>query len=354
MTIAAGIVTYFTNDNDCHATNSCPNECKYCTYGEMGDLELKINEFEQNGFSLTIPNPELDASMLAAELDVERHSWMLSGKPETNAYRGVYNRTAVKACTIRSEYTYDRMDCKIFCESTADVTHPFGGMCYYEGFRSPAEVTHDASNDAYRQSSLEIGITLAMLACYGTFTILVLYKSVLMYRREAHRTAGNVDPALVEEFESLDEATKTKAAKTAAVTIFDRMDVNKDHNVSIDELVSAIASLQRFTHASLNLQEIKSALAKIDEDHSGEIDLNEFLAWMTSDNELAKLTLKSLQDMADSNVVADASEMTAQTEYKLSDTLRLHFIKEVQEYQSVDKAAVTTGGDERIEYVLHR
>jgi len=68
MTIAAGIVTYFTNDNDCHATNSCPNECKYCTYGEMGDLELKINEFEQNGFSLTIPNSELDASMLAAEL----------------------------------------------------------------------------------------------------------------------------------------------------------------------------------------------------------------------------------------------------------------------------------------------
>ena len=62
LTIVAGLVFYFTNDNDCHETSTCENECRYCDFGQTGANPITWSD-GLDGFRMDVPRRVLQASV---------------------------------------------------------------------------------------------------------------------------------------------------------------------------------------------------------------------------------------------------------------------------------------------------
>ncbi len=377
VTLVGGMIFYYRNDNDCNVEGTCNNVCRYCFLGDIGSQKPVYRyPHELSGFAKN--------TVVMPGQTKEDVFWRLSAEPSGDPN---YNNH----CEDSSEPVVNRNECELFCKDGdpesgryrgVNGKNTFGGICYYSGFRDAAETQEDAENTQYVESGLETAVTVVILALYGLFVYLLVVKSALTWRTHLAKQLGiglvetDADDDDSTKYLSLEDAAARRRERAALVAIFERLDADQSHSLSIAELSKAMDHISEFTFAAIRSDEVTAALQALDEDKSGEVDLPEFLAWITNpDDELAQETAHILADVAAANVALSVAEVGDSVEYALTDGLRLHFIEEVlaarkliaEEYNARKENFAVVGDDggaederedeiraARLAYVQHR
>jgi hypothetical protein len=348
MTIVGGAIFFFVNRDSCSEDNSCENMCKFCDKGPTGGRAMDFDPYI-HGFIR-------DTVVSSTTTDP---NWMLQGVPRLVSDEG-------KQCTTFPSYAIKtRFDCELKC-SKEPTEGPFGGVCFYHGYRDRGEIKADADRGQYLENDVETFVTIMMLAFYGIFLGLTIVKVIAIVRSQAtdimKRELGVLQDDVDSGFLTLEEAQKKVEEQAMYANMMDRMDVDHDHMLNINEMVDAMRLVGTFTYTDLNSEEVRTALKKIDDDDSDEIELAEFIKWIGSDDKLAIETKKSMLDLSQSRPAVDASEVTESSEYALGDGLRLSFMNELRKRKKRVEATAnamkekqqTVVRDARLDYVQHR
>lgn len=329
VTLVGGLIFYYRNDNDCNVDGSCNNVCRYCFFGDTGSDKPVYRDTTTYGFAKN--------TVLSPGQSKEDAFWRLS--PEPSSDPSVSNH-----CEDPSDPVGNRHECEVFCKDDDPTTgrnrgsfgkNTFGGVCFYSGFRDASDTQEDADNNQYVESNLETAVTLVILVLYGSFIYLLVAKSAKTWRKHVSQLLGiglseNDDDDGATKYLSVEDAAARRRERAAMVAIFERLDTDHSHTLSIAELSKAMDHISQCTYAPIRSDEVTAALVSLDEDKSGEVDMNEFLAWITNpDDELAQQTAHILADVASANVAVAFAEVSDSTEYSLPESLRLKFIEEV-------------------------
>ena len=339
ITLVGGLIFYYRNENDCNLDGTCDNICRYCFLGETGGEEPRMRGQSGAGF--------LRTTVMLPGADKEGNFWKLSKEPFSDpAYQALVKGVAWDQCEEPLERVDNRYNCEVWCddEDPDAGRWPFqagieritwGGVCYYSGFRDADETKTDADNAQYVESNVETAVTCVILGVYALFIYLFVSKSIKTWRSQLAKRLGigltvQNDDDDTTSYLSLEDAATKRRERAALVTIFERLDADDSHTLSIDELTKAMDHISKFTYAPILSAEVTAALVALDEDKSGEIDMGEFITWITNpDDELAQQTAHILADVASANVALSSSEVGESTDYSLTDSLRLQFIQEI-------------------------
>jgi hypothetical protein len=358
ITLTGGIIFYYRNANDCNADGTCQNICQYCYMGRTGGQSPLYNELTEDeaGFIRRTKQMARAATQKGKGAEEEPEIWLLSGQMRSDPQHFDHDRN-LPQCELSSESVDSRYSCFAWCKDESPETGRHGGaggigMCYYSGFRDSDDTKADADNGQYIESNVETAVTVVILTVYMLFIYMFLTKSAKTWRTHLAKQLGiglSVEDSDggPQSYMSLEDAADKRRQRATMIAIFERLDADQSHTLSIDELKRAMDHISTLTYAPIRSDEVASALMALDEDNSGEVEMMEFMDWITNDDdELAQHTALILADVASASVaLSSKAEMGESVEYSLTDHLRLQFIKEVLDAKALIADASSTNDD---------